>query len=91
MSEYQELPIFDLLGEAKLTAIVQGFYRRVPEDPILGPMYQRMTSMAPSSDCACSWFTGSAARLTIWLCAAILGCGGGICRLRLMPRRAIAG
>jgi hemoglobin len=41
VSEYQELPIFDLLGEAKLTAIVQGFYRRVPEDPILGPMYPK--------------------------------------------------
>ncbi len=34
-----ELPIFDLLGREKLTAIVAGFYRRVPGDPILGPMY----------------------------------------------------
>jgi len=34
-----ELPIYDLLGEDKLTAIVAGFYRRVPEDPILGPLY----------------------------------------------------
>jgi hemoglobin len=34
-----ELPIFQLLGEQVLTAIVAGFYRRVPEDPILGPMY----------------------------------------------------
>lgn len=34
-----ELPIYDLLGEPKLTAIVAGFYRRVPADPILGPMY----------------------------------------------------
>ena len=34
-----ELPIHDLLGEPKLTAIVAGFYARVPADPILGPMY----------------------------------------------------
>ena len=36
-----ELPIFDLLGRAKLEAIVASFYRRVPDDPILGPMYPR--------------------------------------------------
>lgn len=34
-----ELPIYELLGEQKLTAIVAGFYRRVPADAILGPMY----------------------------------------------------
>jgi hemoglobin len=34
-----ELPIYEILGGAKITAIVQGFYRRVPSDPILGPMY----------------------------------------------------
>ncbi|MFM1873248.1 MAG: hypothetical protein RL398_2670, partial [Planctomycetota bacterium] len=39
MSDAPELPIYDLLGEAKLTAIVAAFYRRVPTDPILGPMY----------------------------------------------------
>lgn len=35
----EELPIFQLLGEATITAIVAGFYRQVPDDPILGPMY----------------------------------------------------
>lgn len=34
-----ELPIFQLLGAEALTRIVAGFYRRVPQDPILGPMY----------------------------------------------------
>ncbi|MFN7669350.1 MAG: globin [Planctomycetota bacterium] len=34
-----ELPIYQLLGEECLHAIVAGFYRRVPQDPILGPMY----------------------------------------------------
>ncbi|MCB9878618.1 MAG: globin [Planctomycetes bacterium] len=34
-----ELPIFDLLGRDTIEAIVAGFYRRVPADPILGPMY----------------------------------------------------
>lgn len=35
----EELPIYQLLGEPTLTAIVAGFYRRVPDDPLLGPMY----------------------------------------------------
>ena len=39
VSEPQELPIYALLGETTLTAIVAAFYRRVPQDPILGPMY----------------------------------------------------
>lgn len=34
-----ELPVYQLLGEPVLAAIVAGFYRRVPSDPILGPMY----------------------------------------------------
>lgn len=34
-----ELPIYQLLGAERLTAIVAGFYRRVPADPILAPMY----------------------------------------------------
>ena len=34
-----ELPIYQLLGADVLTAIVASFYRRVPTDPILGPMY----------------------------------------------------
>jgi hemoglobin len=34
-----ELPIYQLLGEPMLIAIIAGFYRRVPGDPILGPMY----------------------------------------------------
>ena len=39
MSPAEELPIFDLLGETRLRAIVAGFYRRVATDPILRPMY----------------------------------------------------
>lgn len=35
----EELPIFQLLGAETLSAIVAGFYRRVPDDPILGPLY----------------------------------------------------
>ena len=34
-----ELPIYDLLGEEKLAAVVAAFYRRVPGDDVLGPMY----------------------------------------------------
>lgn len=36
-----ELPIYALLGADKLDAIVAGFYRRVPDDDILGPMYPK--------------------------------------------------
>ncbi len=36
-----ELPIYQLLGAECLTAIIAGFYRRVPQDPILGPMYPK--------------------------------------------------
>jgi hemoglobin len=36
-----ELPIYQLLGEQKLTAIVAGFYRRVPQDDVLGPLYPK--------------------------------------------------
>jgi len=35
----EELPIFDLLGAEKLTAIIAGFYRRVSDDDLLRPMY----------------------------------------------------
>ncbi len=39
MTPPDELPIHDLLGEAGIAALVAGFYRRVPADPVLGPMY----------------------------------------------------
>ena len=39
MTADQELPIYQLLGADKLAAVVAGFYRRVPGDPLLGPMY----------------------------------------------------
>jgi hemoglobin len=35
----QELPIYQLLGGDLIAAIVAGFYRQVPDDPVLGPMY----------------------------------------------------
>ena len=55
MSPSEELPIHELLGEDKLTAIVAAFYRRVPDDPILGPMY-------PAAD-----FAGAEQRLRSFL------------------------
>ena len=39
MSNGGELPVFEILGREVLAAVVAGFYRRVPEDPVLGPMY----------------------------------------------------
>lgn len=34
-----ELPIYELLGEAAIEQIVAAFYRRVPQDDVLGAMY----------------------------------------------------
>ena len=31
--------MYGRIGEAKLRQVVAGFYRRVPTDPVLGPMY----------------------------------------------------
>ncbi len=39
MSGREELPVFDIVGRERLEAMVAAFYRRVPDDPILGPMY----------------------------------------------------
>ncbi len=39
VSAPEELPVFDLVGHDRIAAMVAAFYRRVPQDPILGPMY----------------------------------------------------
>ena len=39
VSDDTEMPVHDLIGGDAIAAIVAGFYRRVPSDPILGPMY----------------------------------------------------
>jgi hemoglobin len=35
----REAEVYALIGEAGLTRLVAAFYRRVPQDDILGPMY----------------------------------------------------
>ena len=35
----QEADVYTLIGETGLTRLVAAFYRRVPKDDILGPMY----------------------------------------------------
>lgn len=39
VSAPEELPVYNLVGGERIAAMVAAFYRRVPEDPILGPMY----------------------------------------------------
>ncbi len=39
MSSPEVHEICDRLGEARLAEVVAAFYRRVPEDDVLGPMY----------------------------------------------------
>ena len=39
VSAPEELPVYDLIGGDRIAAMVAAFYRRVPTDPILGPMY----------------------------------------------------
>jgi len=36
-----EATVFAQVGEAGITAMVKAFYKRVPEDDILGPMYPK--------------------------------------------------
>ena len=35
----EELDVYSLVGDSGLTRLVAAFYRRVPQDDILGPMY----------------------------------------------------
>jgi hemoglobin len=35
----KEVDVYHLIGEAGITRLVAAFYRRVPQDNILGPMY----------------------------------------------------
>lgn len=35
----QEIEVYNLIGEPGIARLVEAFYRRVPEDDVLGPMY----------------------------------------------------
>jgi len=35
----QEIDVYNLIGEAGITRLVSAFYRRIPQDDVLGPMY----------------------------------------------------
>jgi hemoglobin len=35
----QEVDVYNLIGEAGITRLVSAFYRRIPNDDVLGPMY----------------------------------------------------
>jgi hemoglobin len=39
MSDFTEASVFDAVGETGLRQLVAAFYRRVPQDDVLGPMY----------------------------------------------------
>ncbi len=39
MDPIAEADIYNLIGEAGFRQLVEAFYRRVPQDPVLGPMY----------------------------------------------------
>jgi hemoglobin len=36
-----EAAVYAAIGEEGFTRLVRGFYRQVPEDPVLGPMYPK--------------------------------------------------
>ena len=40
-SSYGEDKVFDLIGEEGFDRLIAAFYRQVPEDEILGPMYPK--------------------------------------------------
>ncbi|HRX77531.1 MAG TPA: globin [Pirellulaceae bacterium] len=39
MNEHDSGAVFDQIGEAGFASLVAAFYRRIPADPILGPLY----------------------------------------------------
>lgn len=39
MNEHDNPTVFDQIGEAGFASLVAAFYRRIPTDPILGPLY----------------------------------------------------
>lgn len=41
MSEVSEAEVYSIIGEDGFTRLVSAFYRRVPDDPVLGSMYPR--------------------------------------------------
>lgn len=41
MSEVSEAEVYSIIGEEGFTRLVSAFYRRVPDDPVLGSMYPR--------------------------------------------------
>ena len=41
MSEVSEAEVYSIIGEDGFTRLVSAFYRRVPNDPVLGSMYPR--------------------------------------------------
>lgn len=41
MSEVSEAEVYSVIGEDGFTRLVSAFYRRVPDDPVLGSMYPR--------------------------------------------------
>ena len=41
MSEVSEAEVYRVIGEEGFVRLVAAFYRRVPEDPVLGSMYPR--------------------------------------------------
>lgn len=55
MNDSGEVTLYDLLGEAGIDKLVADFYRAIPDDPLLGPMY-------PAHD-----LEGAAERLKLFL------------------------
>lgn len=39
MSEPESLSVFDVVGEAGMRSLVAAFYRQIPADDLIGPMY----------------------------------------------------
>jgi len=39
MNSVEDHEVYSAIGEAGFTRLISGFYRRVPQDDILGPMY----------------------------------------------------
>ena len=73
----EEQEVYRLIGDEGFARLVSAFYRRVPHDDLLGPMYGETISPAPNIASATFWSSGSEDLRDISKRAAIPDCACG--------------
>jgi hypothetical protein len=76
----QELEVYSMIGAEGFTRLVAAFYRQVPQDDLLGPMYPAQISRVLSIASGISRSVGSGGRTLTSNKEAIHACARGILR-----------